>query len=77
MATIDSVEIINTIIFRNGYYPGDENHRVYQIVEYTNAWGNVTWGVSYFRENEAYRHRYEVESEYVRNPKVIWKADGN
>ena len=70
MATIDNKQIIGEIIAGNGYYQGDE--RVYQIVEYTNAFGNVTWGVTFEYEKDYMKHRYEEETEYVRNPRVLW-----
>lgn len=45
MATIDSKQIIDEIIKRNGYYEDDP--RVALIVEYINAYGNKTWGVTF------------------------------
>lgn len=73
MATIDSKDIIDEIIASNGYYMGDP--RVYQIVEYENYYGRTTWGVSWSHESRYQKHRYEKESAYVCNPRVIWKAE--
>lgn len=70
MATIDSKQIIDEIIKNNGYYEDDP--QVYMIVEYTNAYGNKTWGVTW--SNQQDKEKYLVESQYVRNPKVYWKA---
>lgn len=70
MATIDSKHIIDELIENDGYYPGDP--RIYMIVEYTNAYGNQTWGVTW--PNERGRDRYLEETEWVRNPKIIWRA---
>ncbi len=72
MATIDSKHIIDELIANNGIYPGDP--QVYMIVEYTNAYGNVTWGVTW--PHEKGRDRYTIEQyPYVNNPKIIWRAD--
>jgi hypothetical protein len=73
MATINSKEIIDNLIANNGFYEDDA--RVAQIVEYTNAYGDITYGVTWCNEHERAKRRYEVESEYVRNPKVIWRAE--
>ena len=73
MATIDSKDIIDQIIQRNGYYEDDP--RAYMIVEYTNAFGNKTWGVTWSNESPERRTRYIIESEYVINPKVIWHSE--
>lgn len=72
MATISDKALIDVIIMNNGYY-GDDT-RVAQIVEYTNAWGYIAWGVTWVHEPLARQRRYELETFYVRNPKVIWKA---
>ena len=72
MATIDDKRIIDDIIKNHGYYEYDP--RVSQIVEYTNQFGKVTWGVTWSNELPIRQIRYEQETQYVRNPKVIWKA---
>jgi hypothetical protein len=72
MATIDNKNIIDELIKNNGYYEDDP--QAYQIVEYINAYGNTTWGVTWINEVMQRRHRYELETPYVRSPKVIWKA---
>lgn len=61
---------------------------VVKIVEYTNMAGVSCWGVVF--ENEAsmkmipidggpadltYGDRYEIPTEYVRNPRVIWRRE--
>ena len=73
MATINNKNLIDEIIINNGHYSDDA--RVAQIVEYTNSFGVVTWGVTWITEPYERRRRYELETYYVRNPKVIWKAD--
>ena len=73
MATIDSKSIIDALIRNDGYCSDDP--RVAQIVEYTNAYGNTTWGVTWVGEVESSRRKYETETEYVRNPRVIWRAE--
>lgn len=66
MATIDSREIVADIIA--GKYADDDPRR---IVEYTNAFGKTTWGVTFGREDH---NKYLRPSEYVQNPRVIWDA---
>jgi hypothetical protein len=74
MATIDSKEIIDDIIA--GKYD-DDHDLVIKIVEYTNAWGNVTWGCVYSCEAAmGMASRYEIPSNFVQNPKVIWRREG-
>lgn len=70
MATIDNRNLIVSIITNNGYY--DDDPRVYMIVEYTNSYGNRTWGVTW--ETDRDKDKYLVETEFVLNPRVIWKA---
>ena len=72
MSTIDSKEIIDKIITNNGYY--EDGPRVCMIVEYTNSYGNITWGVTWMNEAPERQYRYTIETEYVRNPRVIWSA---
>lgn len=71
MATINDKNLIDKLIANDGYFEDDE--RAAQIVEYTNKWGQVTWGITW--RTNADIHKYEYETEYVRNPKVIWKAE--
>ena len=72
MATIDSEQAIIDLMTSDGYFEDDP--RVYQIVEYTNFNGRLTWGVTWINEAKNRLHRYEIPSEYVIAPKVIWKA---
>lgn len=71
MATINDKKLIDELIANNGYYEDDA--RVAQIVEYTNYYGVVTWGVTW--QNQVGIRKYELPTVYVRNPKVIWKAE--
>lgn len=64
MPTIDSKQIVDTIISYGGYYADDP--QVHSIVEYTNMWGGTSYGLNYSRVN-----RYE-ESQFVINPKTIF-----
>jgi len=75
MATIDSKEIIDRLIKNNGFYEDDA--RVYMIVEYTNAYGGITWGVTWVSDDKNRRFKYLVETEYVRNPKIIWCSENH
>ena len=69
MATIDSKDIIDAIIAAGGKQYSDEP-AVSRIVEYTNANGRRTWGVTW--ENERDQHRYDRVTEYVRDPVIIF-----
>ncbi len=73
MATIDDKDLINEIIKKDGYYLDDP--RIYMIVEYTNAYGNITWGVTWCNEQYRARTRYLIETDYVKNPKIIWHSE--
>lgn len=82
MATIDSKEFIDNIIANNGWHSGTfeseedklapDNPRVHSIVEYTNAFGVKTWGVTFIGEGNP--DKYLLETYYVRNPQVVWQA---
>ncbi len=73
MATIDDKNLIDLIITNNGYYEDDP--RAYMIVEYTNSYGNITYGVTWVNESRERRTRYLNETQYVQNPKVIWHSE--
>lgn len=73
MATIDSKEMIKELIANNGHYEDDPQVAV--IVEYTNAYGNQTYGVTWVNENKNAQYRYLVETNFVRNPKIIWEKE--
>ena len=74
--TINDQEHIDAIIAGNGIYPGDEElaaRPIVRIVQYTNAWGKRTHGVVYEAEARAGQlRRYEQETDYVRDPVVVW-----
>ncbi len=70
MATIDSRAAIDAIIAANGRQYPDEPP-VVRIVEYTNAWDKTCWGIV-FEDEPADMYRYEMESDYVKRPRVIW-----
>jgi hypothetical protein len=71
MATINSKRIIDELIANNGMYEDDP--QASQIVEYITPEGNTTWGVTWVSEIKARQRRYEIESDFVRKPKVIWR----
>jgi len=73
MATIDSKPMIDNLIANNGYFEDDP--QVYMIVEYTNSYGAITYGVTWVNEPANRRNRYLDETEYVRSPKVIWHSE--
>ncbi len=70
MATIDNETLIKTLIEKNGFYEDDP--QVHMIVEYTNAYGGKTWGVTWTNEDSRRQNRYLDESDFIQNPKVIW-----
>lgn len=72
MSTIDDAKLIRELIANDGHYSDDP--RVAQIVEYTNRYGKVTWGVTWSNELPDRQVRYEKATIYVINPRVIWKA---
>lgn len=71
MATINSKRIIDELIANNGMYEDDP--QASQIVEYITPEGNTTWGVTWVSEIKGRQRRYEIESDFVRKPKVIWR----
>lgn len=65
MGTV-SKDIADNII--QGKYVSEDGWPI-RIVEYTNAWGELAYGVEH-AEHE--RGKYSP-SEYVRNPRVYWE----
>lgn len=75
MATVDHA-FAQRLISGNGRLPehqdeAPDNPRVLKVVEYTNTEGGLAYGIVFDRE--ANPNRYEVESQYIRKPKVIWE----
>lgn len=73
MATIDSKEFIDKIIAGNGRIDQDntpDNPRALRITEYTNAYGGTAFGVIFPGDK---LDKYQLETYYVRNPKIIWE----
>lgn len=73
MGTVSSSKFVQELINKNGYFPDDP--RVYQIVKYENVFGRMIYGITWENESEDRKHRYEIETEYVIRPKIIWRAD--
>lgn len=75
MATIDNKELIKELIRKDGYFEDDP--RIYSIIEYINAWGNIVYGVVSTMEmnNPIVRMRYLVATDFVQKPKLIWHCD--
>ena len=74
MATINSRATIDLIITHNGWADpadADIDPPAVKIVQYTNAWGRVTWGVVF--EGDGDPDRYERPTQYVTDPRVIWR----
>lgn len=66
MPTVDK-KLADQLKDQDGYYSDDP--RVVLITEYDNAFGGVGYGLTY----QGQPNRY-TESEFVRNPRVYWKA---
>jgi hypothetical protein len=47
-----------------------EGAQAVRVVEYTNSWGIQAYGVIFRGDRDPLR--YERETEYVRNPKLLW-----
>ena len=52
----------------HGGYNGGDNPRAVRIVEYTNAWGNRAYGITFENETPERQKRYLVTSDYIRDP---------
>lgn len=74
MATIDSREAINRLIAGNGRTDPDDQP-VVKIVQYLNYERATCWGIVFENESPAMQIRYEIETDYVRNPVVIWRRE--
>ena len=71
MATINDYNFIQKLIDANGYFEDDP--RIHKIVKYINAWGGISYGVTWVTSYN--RDEYEKETEYIINPEVIWTAE--
>lgn len=72
MSTINNKAVIDKLIADDGYC--GEDPRVAQIVEYTNAWGGLCYGVTWSNQPEDQQRVYEEATEYIIRPRVIWRA---
>ena len=75
MATFTSRAIVDRLIAGGGWETPDDhdapdNPQVIRIVEYTTPEGQVCWGVVFAGDRDP--HRYEVPSQWVRYPRVIY-----
>jgi len=77
VATIDQRHLIDDLIARNGDpEPGDPaNVHAVKVVEYQTYEGATVWGVVFNVEtwDPHMLMRYEMPTDYVRNPRVIWR----
>ena len=74
MGTFINRDIVDNLIANDGYYDGDldGDPRVVRIVEYTNFAGDTCWGIVWVTEPRRTWKRYDRETVYVREPKVIF-----
>jgi hypothetical protein len=70
VSSIDSPDIIRTILENNGTYPGDP--QCFSILSYTNAWGGPAFALTYSQHDTA---RY-APSEFIQSPRVLWTRAG-
>ncbi len=76
MGTFVTKEIIDKMIARNGEADPEDGMRfdVVRIVEYTTPEGQTVWGAVYRVEaGMGMLSRYDSETEYILNPKVIFE----
>ena len=60
-------EIAERIISNDGFYEDDP--RVVKVVEYTNAWGGLAYGLVYEGNKDVY-----TASAWIINPKTIFEV---
>ena len=78
MATFDDRSYVKRLIAAGGRVDPEnapDNPYASRIVEYENMEGRTAWGVVF--EGDGNQHRYEEETEYVHNPRVIWKRNAD
>jgi hypothetical protein len=68
MSTIDSKEIITTMLKNDGVYPGDP--QAYTIWQYTNDYGNTTHAVYWTLYNDI------LSSPHCRDIVLLWDREG-
>jgi hypothetical protein len=78
MAVIESQETIDVLLANDGIYPGDELMPVVRIVQYMTPEGAQVYGIVYAVEvHMGLLHRYDQETEYIRNPVVIFSREAS
>lgn len=77
MATM-SKKFVDLLIAGGGWLPSEpdpdpaNNTQAVRIVEYRDVSGELAYGVVFRGEPNPFR--YERESQYIREPKVVWEA---
>ncbi len=68
MSSINSPDIIQTILSNDGVFPGDP--RLYSVWSYTNDWNGLTFKLCYrpFQEDAF------LSSPFVHSPQLLWSA---
>ncbi len=72
MSTFTSRNLIDQIISNDGYYENDP--RVVYIVEYTNYWNRIVYGITWINESSIRQRRYMTHTKYTHNPKIIYSS---
>ena len=76
MGTMTTRSVVDELMANHGWpdddYPHDapDNQPAVRIVEYVTPEGQTCWGVAFRGERDPFR--YEVETQYVRRPRLLW-----
>jgi hypothetical protein len=72
MSTVNKLFADRVVAANGRLYPDDPfEPPITRIVEYTNAWGNLAYGMTFEGEDA---DKYMLESQYISNPRVYWEA---
>lgn len=71
MATVDKAFADKAAAANGVLYPDDPfEPAITRVVEYTNAWGKLAYGMTFAGEDP---DKYMRESEYISSPRVYWE----
>jgi hypothetical protein len=72
MSTVDKAFADKIVAAKGNLYPDDLfEPKITRVVEYTNAWGKLAYGMT-FEQQDA--DKYMRPSEYVNSPRIYWEA---
>lgn len=71
MSTVDKAFADKVIAAKGRLYPDDPfEPPITRLVEYTNAWGNLAYGMTFDGQDP---DKYMRPSEYVNTPRIYWE----